>query len=134
MDPLSVPTVPDAIEGMKKLHAIGKDISIITARSNQESWKVERTLSWMRVHFPFVLEDRIHFVNHFSADALPKSQVCQSLWVTLMIDDALENAYELCHAGIATVLIERPWNRDIEYVHPLLYRVRDWHEIIQHLE
>lgn len=79
MDPLSVPTVPGALEGMKKLHAIGKDISIITARSNQESWKVERTISWMRAHFPFVLEERIHFVNHFSADALPKSQVCQSL-------------------------------------------------------
>lgn len=51
-----------------------------------------------------------------------------------MIDDALENVYELCQAGITSVLIERPWNRDITFTHPLLYRVRDWHEIIQHLE
>lgn len=37
-----------ALEGVRKMHEIGKDIVIVTARSDKESWKVERTHSWVR--------------------------------------------------------------------------------------
>lgn len=56
--------------------------------------------------------------------------VCKDYDITLMIDDAIENAYELCDAGIYTILLEKPWNRDIVYEHPLLTRVKHWGEII----
>ena len=84
----------------------------------------------MGVHFPFIQEDDIHFVNHFSTDAIPKSTVCKQIGVSLMIDDALENVGELCQSGIECILLEKPWNRDIIFDHPLLYRVKNWEEII----
>jgi hypothetical protein len=133
LDPLSVLPVDHAIEWIRRLYDMGKNLSIVTARSNQESWKVERTLRWVHTHIPFLSQDDVYFVNHFSSDARPKSDVCIEKWITLLIDDALENAYELTHKGIPCLLLEKPWNRDITYEHPLLYRVKDWNAIIHTL-
>lgn len=46
-----------------------------------------------------------------------------------MIDDAMENAHELTMNGISCILLEKPWNRHVEFEHPLLYRVKNWNEI-----
>ncbi len=129
MNPESVPSVEGSQEWVKKFFDAGKRISIVTARSNQDSWRIERTLSWINSHFPYLGEESVHFVNHFSTEARPKSMVCKDYDITLMIDDAIENAYELCDAGIYTILLEKPWNRDIVYEHPLLTRVKHWGEI-----
>jgi uncharacterized HAD superfamily protein len=95
-----------------------------------EAWKRERTRAWIRTYFPFVSDDAIHFVNHFSEDSRPKSVVCKSNNVSLLIDDAIENAYELSTNGISCVLLEKPWNREVVFEHPLVYRAKDWREII----
>lgn len=47
-----------------------------------------------------------------------------------MIEDNLSVARDLTQNNIACIVLEKPWNRDIEYEHPLLYRVKDWQEII----
>lgn len=130
LSPESVPPVQDSLEWVRKIHELGKNIAIVTARSNQESWKVERTTRWVRSHFSFLDDSTIHFVNHFSSDALPKSVVCKKYGITLMIDDAMENAHELTNSGISCILLERPWNRDVDFDHPLLHRVKNWKEII----
>ena len=131
--PESVPPVPDALEGVRKIYELGKKIAIVTARSNKESWKVERTTRWVRSHFSFLDDSIIHFVNHFSTDALPKSTICKEYGISLMIDDAMENAHELTKNGIACVLLEKPWNRHVDFEHPLLYRAKNWKEILQSL-
>jgi 5'(3')-deoxyribonucleotidase len=130
--PQSVDPIEGSIEWVRLLRERGKDISIVTARSDQESWKVDRTHRWIRSHFAFLDESDIHFVNHFSQDARPKSVVCAEKGISLMVDDALENAYELCKNGIVCILLEKPWNRK-DFEHPLLYRARDWQEIINSL-
>lgn len=130
LSPESVPLVQDSLEWVRKIHELGKSISIVTARSNQESWKAERTTRWVRSHFSFLDDSSIHFVNHFSSDALPKSVVCKKYGISLMIDDAMENAHELTNNGISCILLERPWNRDAHCDHPLLHRVKNWKEII----
>jgi uncharacterized HAD superfamily protein len=88
----------------------------------------------VRSHFAFLDDASIHFVNHFTTDAKPKSIVCSEIGVSLMIDDAMENAHELCLAGIACILLEKPWNREVDFDHPLLYRVKDWGDIIASLK
>lgn len=50
-----------------------------------------------------------------------------------MIDDAFHNAVDLVENDIACILLEKPWNRDNTYTHPLLYRAKDWNEIITHV-
>jgi uncharacterized HAD superfamily protein len=123
-----------SLEGVRILHNLGKSLSIITARSNHESWKLDRTTRWVRSHFSFLENTDIHFVNHFTADAKPKSHTCSLLGVTLMIDDAMENAHELCLAWISCLLLEKPWNRDVDFEHPLVYRAKDWKEVIDSLK
>jgi uncharacterized HAD superfamily protein len=133
LSPQSVATIEKSVEWVKRLYEIGKNLSIITARSDMEQWKRERTRAWIVTYFPFLSEDAIHFVNHFSEDSRPKSLVCKNHNISLLIDDAIENAYELCNNGISCVLLEKPWNRELIFEHPLLYRAKDWKEIINSL-
>ena len=119
---------------MALLLQAGREISIVTARSDQESWKVERTMRWLENHFPHISKDRVTFVNHFYDDAQPKSEACRERGITLMIDDSIENARDLAEAGVACILLDRPWNSRIDYTHPLMYRVSGWDEINAHLK
>lgn len=89
-----------------------------------------RTKSWVNAHFPEIGASHIAFVNHFYTDARPKSHACKEMNITLMIDDSIENVYDLAEAGIFCILLEKPWNRDIPFEHHLVYRVKDWYEII----
>lgn len=128
MDPLHVPLVDGAHTWVHLLLDQGKECFIVTARSDHEAWKLERTLSWMQNYFPHFPRESVHFVNHFSTDARPKSAVCRDLGITLMIDDAIENAYELCENGIACILLEQTWNQ-VDWDHPLLYRAKWWGDL-----
>lgn len=134
LHPESVPLVPGAEEWMALLLQAGKEISIVTARSDQESWKVERTLRWIENHFPHISQDKVAFVNHFYHEARPKSVACKERGVTLMIDDSMENAHDLVGAWIACVLLDRPWNQWNDFFHPLLHRVKNWDEINSYLK
>jgi hypothetical protein len=110
----------------------GKLLSVITARSDDGTWKRPRTMKWIAHHFPEI--QTVHFVNHFSKEARPKSLVCGKYHITLMIDDSIENAIDLCEAWVSTILLEKPWNRDVDFEHPLLYRAKDWWAIIDSLK
>lgn len=133
MHPDDVPLVLWAKEWVSLLQNQKKKLSIITARSDQEAWKVQRTYDWVSSHFPSIEKERIYFVNHFSDDARPKSYACDTHGVTLMIDDSFENARDLVENGISCILLEKPWNRKESFNHPLLYRAKDWAEIIESL-
>lgn len=54
--------------------------------------------------------------------------------ITLMIDDALHNAEDLVNNQITCILLEKPWNRHSDFSHPLLYRAKNWEEIIESLQ
>ena len=132
LNPLSVPVVPGARMGVEIFVKGGKNISVITARSDDITWKKPRTLDWIWTHFPEI--QNVYFVNHFSKDARPKSEVCKNQNISLMIDDHIENARDLCSQGISMILLEKPWNRNEDFEHPLLYKAKDWKEIITSLE
>lgn len=109
-----------------------KILFCITARN--EIHHQEETLAWTKIHFPNIQEDHIFFANHSTKDHTPKSLLCQKINITLMIDDAIHNAEDLVNNGIVCILIEKPWNRNSDFSHPLLYRVKDWWEIIESLK
>ncbi len=134
LDPLTVPPLPYSKEAISALIGSGVTLSIITARSDREAWKVDRTKAWVQTHFPEIGESRISFVNHFYEEARPKSVACREHGVTLMIDDSIENAQDLALAGIGCILLDKPWNRDIDFTHPLVYRIKDWTEVLDNLK
>ena len=84
----------------------------------------------MKRHFPYIPEENIFFVSHMSDHPLSKADICREHGATLLFDDNMRNARECLDAGIATILFERPWNRDDPFEHPLLYRVTGWEAII----
>lgn len=48
-----------------------------------------------------------------------------------MIEDNAQYAINLATHGIPTILLEAPWNIDIDTLgYPDIYRVKDWQEII----
>jgi 5'(3')-deoxyribonucleotidase len=132
-EPSSIPLSLGAERGVALLREKQFSLSIVTARSNQESWKVERTHGWVQKHFPFISSEDIHFVNHYATESQPKSVICTNLGISLMIDDSIENAIDLCEHNISCILLDKPWNRHIRFEHPLFYRAEGWNDIIHSL-
>jgi uncharacterized HAD superfamily protein len=109
-----------------------KQFSIVTARNDLlQKISVEH---WVQENYPMIPKDQIYFANHIFGESRPKSQICKDKNITLFIDDAIHNAQDLVTSGIPCILLEKPWNRDIEYDHPLLYRVKDWNTLSQALQ
>jgi uncharacterized HAD superfamily protein len=86
---------------------------------------------WIDKHFPDTFTS-VHFTSHVSKTLKKnKSIVCKELGVEIMIEDNLDFALELAHNGIASLLVEKPWNKQRTEEHPLITRVKDWKEIEQ---
>lgn len=68
---------------------------------------------------------------YFTNNLIRKSQLCKELGITLLIDDVIENAIDVTSNGITCILLERPWNREKVFTHPLLIRVKDWTEALE---
>lgn len=117
---------------IKLLKNQNKKLSIITAR-NEEDHKKD-TYEWLEKHFPQISRNNIFFANHTKREFRKKSEICKEIWVTLMIDDGMHNAEDLVENNIPCILLEKPWNRDSDFSHPLLYKVKDWSEIIESLK
>lgn len=124
--------VEGSIDGIFSLFQKEKNIHVITARN--ESHHKTDTQKWLDLYFPEIHPAHIHFANHLSKENRPKSVICKSLSITLMIDDGYHNALDLAENNIECILIDKPWNRNIEKEHPLIYRVKDWGEIIDNIK
>ena len=118
-------------DGANTLMQAGKILSIVTARNDTDHR--DDTQKWVSKHFPDIFDDRIFFANHLRDGHASKSSFCHQHHITLMIDDGLHNAIDLAENGIACILLDRPWNRNDEVNHQLIYRVKNWQEIIDNL-
>ncbi len=133
LDPRDTHVEHGAIDWVRLLIQQKIECSIITARNGNDPIKKKRSEDWIDFHFPAIWKEKIHFVNHYSDEALPKSHACRDLGITLLIDDHVDNARDMIDAGLSMILLEKPWNRDIVFDHPNLYRVKNWQEIIDNL-
>lgn len=124
--------IQDSLSGIESLIKAQKELSIITARN--EEFHNSDTKKWLGSYFPEIHHSRVYFANHDSEKNIQKSEICREKNITLMIDDGIHNAEDLVKNGITCLLLEKPWNRNIDFSHPLLYRVKDWGEIIESLQ
>jgi len=123
--------ITEAINGVYHLSQKNTVLHIVTARNEHDHKK--DTHEWINKFFPEIHPSRIHFANHNSSQNILKSTICKSHGITLMIDDGLHNAEELAENGIECILLDKPWNQK-EHLHPHIYRVKDWNEIIYSLQ
>lgn len=121
---LPLPWAQDTVSWL----ADSRELFIITARVDTTKWR-KNTEYWLKQYFPSIPQDRLYFTNSESMQRRPKSSVCKELWITCLIDDDIMNAIDVTNQEITCIMIEKPWNRNKSYTHPLLYRVQDWSEI-----
>ncbi|KAK7411786.1 hypothetical protein VNO78_03225 [Psophocarpus tetragonolobus] len=127
--------IPGAQMALQKLSRFC-NLSVVTSRQNVIK---DHTLEWIEKHFSGLFEE-IHFGNHFALDGVsrPKSEICRSLNAKVLIDDNPRYAIECAEAGITVLLFDYensyPWSKsEAADDHPLVYKVKNWEEVEQHL-
>lgn len=114
----------EAIHCLQELYTL----DIVTSRSDIFQ---EATHAWTQKFFPNMFRE-LHFTNGFASEAgakkRKKSDVCQSIGASILIDDALIHAEEVARKGISVLLPDRPWNRT--HTPKGSVRVHSWDEIV----
>ncbi len=117
-------------EVLQSLQSRGYELVAITGRN--EEYSKAGTNRWIMRHFPDLFTS-VHFTNHISTTIRKnKSTICKELAISCMIEDNIDFALELAHNGIASFLLEKPWNKQRTDEHPLITRVKNWDEIRLH--
>ena len=123
--------VDGALEKLKIWKEKWYKLKIITARP---SIIKEYTINWLNKYYPNIFDD-VFFtfdnLTQFYKDGkttIKKSDICNRLWVDVMIEDNFEYAQDVASCGIKTYLITKPWNKDFKETENII-RVNSWDEI-----
>lgn len=103
---------------------------ILKALSGRDEDTRDWTAPWIYQNYPWAFSE-IFLANTGVVDRdIPKYQFAKNHGIGLMIEDNAHYAIDLVTHGIPTILINTPWNKEVdtsEYWD--IYRVRDWTEI-----
>ena len=131
----TIPVIEEAKKATRQLKDAGHTLIIITARMASEAIK---TRDWVERHFPDTFSE-IYFTSAFesrSADAAggpqnkeaakevpagqgrlpfksipkPKSEICKLIGADILIDDSIENAFEVHNNAKIPVALYGDWN------------------------
>lgn len=102
------------------------DLHIITGRPD---FLADATKTLLDQYFPDIFSS-VEFTNFFDGlKSRPKSEVCQALGASFLIDDHLHHALGVAECGIDVLLFgDYPWNQ-ADHLPNNVRRVRDWHEV-----
>ena len=123
-----IPVVSGAFDGISELASIA-DLYVITSR--HPSLKDITTL-WLDTHFPSLFKNILLTGNMFKAKnyEVTKSDIVKEYDIQWVVEDAVFHAEEIVKNGALVVLLEQPWNKDVDFNHKNLYRVKDWKEVV----
>ncbi len=77
---------------------------------------------------------KICLTDHDTSKQIPKHIIARLYNIGLMIEDNAHYAIDLAEHGIPTILLETPWNIDVDSSgYPEIYRFKNWHDLIQSL-
>ncbi|GLJ16620.1 hypothetical protein SUGI_0285170 [Cryptomeria japonica] len=123
--------ITGAYQSLSRLSSYCK-LVVVTSRQHVIR---EPSLEWIAKHFKGIFSE-VHFGNHFALEGIarPKSEICKSLGVELLIDDNPRYAVECAKEGIEVLLFDLdysyPWSKTPEGPsHPLITRVCNWQEV-----
>jgi len=94
---------------------------VVTARNRPHE---QLTRKRVETHFPWIFSDFL-FMNKYAEDEVPKSQLCQQMWIQVLIDDNAENIHDMNAVGMPWFLMDKPWNqwvKDSELLHRVYSR------------
>lgn len=97
---------------------------VVTARNKPYE---EQTRKRVETHFPWIFTDFL-FMNQYSSNEIPKSQLCKQKWIQILIDDNVSNIHDMNSIWMPWFLLDKPWNQWIQNS-DLLRRVYSRNEI-----
>lgn len=108
-------------------------LRVVTARAESFRPHVEE---WNVMHFSETF-DSLHFTNAFSGlhknVKRLKSSVCKEIDASVLIEDAIGNAFEVAGQNIPVLLADRPWNQHSTLPHGI-HRMHTWNDIVDWIE
>ena len=101
------------------------DQFMITARH----WMLkEYTPEWVEFNYGSNIR-KVLFSNSYHWWKVTKSEICDKYWITIGIEDSMDEAYHLAKDWIHTFLLRKPWNEQRKEKHPKINRVDSWDDI-----
>ena len=91
---------------------------VVTARNKPYE---EQTRKRVGTHFPWIFSDYL-FMNIYTENEIPKSQLCKDKWIQVLIDDSVSNIRDMNSVWMPCFLLDKPWNQWVEDTQ-LLHRV-----------
>lgn len=121
--------IDGAKEYIDKLKEEGYGIYLITGRANEDhSDPVRTTNEWLRKNQ--IDYDKLIFTNAYQNEEHGKSEKCMENGVSIMIDDSTHICRDCKDAGITTLIMDTPYNRDVEDIP----RVHNFQEIYEYIK
>lgn len=113
-----------AYEKLYEWKQVWHTLFVVTARKNPHE---EQTRKWVESHFPWIFSDYL-FMNIYTENEVPKSQLCKDKWIQVLIDDSARNIHDMNWVWMPWFLLDKPRNQWVENSE-LLHRVYSRDEI-----
>jgi len=97
---------------------------VVTARNKPYE---AQTSKRVETHFPWIFSGFL-FMNQYTENEVPKSQLCKDKWIQVLIDDSANNIRDMNSVWMPCFLLDKPWNQWVEDTE-LLHRVYSRDEI-----
>ena len=94
---------------------------VVTARNKPYE---EQTKKRVETHFPWIFSDYL-FMNIYTENEIPKSQLCKDKWIQVLIDDSVSNIHDMNSVWMPCFLLDKPrnkWEKDSELLHRVYSR------------
>ena len=94
---------------------------VVTARKKPHEMQTRKRVE---THFPWIFSDYL-FMNIYTENEVPKSQLCKEKWIQLLIDDSARNIYDMNWVWMPWFLLDKPrnqWVEDSELLHRVYSR------------
>ena len=113
-----------AYEKLYERKQAGHTLFVVTARKKPHE---AQTRKRVETHFPWIFSDYL-FMNIYTENEIPKSQLCKDKWIQVLIDDSVPNIHDMNSVWMPWFLLDKPRNQWIEDSE-LLHRVYSRDEI-----
>jgi len=121
---MQIQPVSWAYEKLYERKQAGHILFVVTARNRPYE---ELTRKRVETHFPWIFSDFL-FMNIYTENEIPKSQLCKDKWIQVLIDDNAKNIHDMNSVWMPCFLFDKPWNQWVEDTE-LLHRVYSRDEI-----
>jgi len=120
------PTIDGAAEGVEQLHALGREIHVITAIAREH-----RDLRLDNLSHLNIPAENIHCTGFNQS----KSHVLQTLRAHVYVDDRPEYVLESIQTGVGhTLYFDHQYDDIRPDIHPDANTVNSWHELIGYIQ